>query len=187
MAPRWVLATLASLYWRVRGNYKKALTCLDFALRNVQNHERAEPILVSIASVTHQLGYTDDAIKFAIQAFQRSEVDPSTNFLLALLHYKKNKPLLALFYLKNALRMDRNYYDGRAEELLKIWSCRLKLGAFPDVQNSVRQKVDKTCTEKTKVNEEAGEAVFCSLKGENCRTAAVQCFQRDSVSDSHGK
>ncbi|XP_044749368.1 tetratricopeptide repeat protein 17 [Coccinella septempunctata] len=184
VAPPWVLGTLASLYWRVRGNHKKALTCLDFALRNVQKQEPTETILVSIASVTHQLGYTDDAIKFAVQAFQQSEAEPSTNFLLALLHYKKNKPLMALYYLKNTLRADRGYYDGQAENLLKIWSCRLKLGAFPEVQNSVRQKVDKTCTDKAATKEEGGEGVICSLKGENCRTAAVQCFRRDSVPDS---
>ncbi|KAL3267073.1 hypothetical protein HHI36_011213 [Cryptolaemus montrouzieri] len=183
VAPPWVLATLASLYWRVRGNYKKALNCLDFALKTVQKQEPNEIILVSIASIAHQLGFIEDATKFAIQAFQQNEDDPNTNFLLALLHYKKNKPMMALYYLKNTLRVDKNYYNGQAEMLLKIWSCRVKLGATPEVQNTIRQKIDKICSDKAAINE---EGVICSLRGENCRTAAVQCFRRDSLPTNDG-
>lgn len=181
VAPRWILATMAGLYWRVRGNYKKALTCLDFALRNVQEREPSEAILVSIASIAHQLGHEEDAIKFALQAFQRVDDDASTNFLLALLHYQQNKQLMALFYLKNSLRAEKGYYDGEAENLLRIWSCRMKLGVFPENHNSVRDKVDKTCNDKTTTSVDRGEGVVCSLKGENCRTAAVHCFRKDSV------
>ncbi|KAK9872108.1 hypothetical protein WA026_016152 [Henosepilachna vigintioctopunctata] len=181
VAPSWILATLASLYWRVRGNHKKALNCLDFALKNVQQKEPNEIILISIASLAQELGYIEDSLKFALQAYNHNEADPSTNFLLALLHYKKNKPLMALFYIKNTLRTDKDFYNGQAEMMLKLWSCRLKIGAFPEVQNSDKQKLEKTCLEKAAINE---EGVVCSLKGENCRTAAVQCFRRDSVPTS---
>nr|CAI5851357.1 unnamed protein product [Callosobruchus analis] len=92
-APRWVLVTLASLYWRVRGNARRTLDCLDAAFQSVPR-DATDAVLVSLGSVAHQLGLTEQAMKFAALAFKINYVEPSTNFLLASLHYTNKNPLL---------------------------------------------------------------------------------------------
>ncbi|CAH0560129.1 unnamed protein product [Brassicogethes aeneus] len=174
-APRWVLATLASLYWRVRGNARRALDCLDLAFQIVPK-EPTDVVLVSIGSLVYQLGFNDQALKFATLAFKINYVEPSTNFLLALLHYSKHNPLLAMYYMKNVLRVEPDYYDGKAEELLKLWSCRVKLGGFTTTKFSTlpEQPVNGMCVKKDASFK--GEGVLCSPNGEQCKTASIQCY-----------
>ncbi|XP_050299085.1 tetratricopeptide repeat protein 17-like isoform X4 [Anthonomus grandis grandis] len=126
-SPKWVLATLASLYWRVRGNFRRALDCLDMAFQNAPKDE-SDVVLVSIASTVYMLGLKDQCSKFLTIAFKVNYVEPATNFFLALLHYQNENPLLAIYYLKSTLRVEPDFYNGEAERLLKIWSCRIKLG-----------------------------------------------------------
>ncbi|XP_031341481.1 tetratricopeptide repeat protein 17-like isoform X2 [Photinus pyralis] len=175
--PEWVLATLASFYWRLRSNTKNSLNCLDLAFQNVPK-EYTDVVLVSIGSIYHQLGLTDDAIKFANLAFKVNYIEPSTNFLLALLHYTQSNPILAMYYMKNVLRVDPDYYGGKADELLRVWSCRLKMGSFEDVKSKTEKNLEGMCSEKDAFS---GEGVICSANGEQCKTAAIQCFRSDSL------
>jgi hypothetical protein len=145
-APNWVLSTLASLYWRIRGNTRKTLDCLDLALKTAPK-DQTDVILVSISSVVHQLGLVNQAMKYANLAFKLNYVEPSTNFLLALLHYDSN-PLMALYYVKNVLRVDSEYYDGQAELLLKIWGCRIKMGTYNNVKKPAEKMPQEICSEK---------------------------------------
>lgn len=124
----------------------------------------------------------EDAVKFAMLAFKVNYAEPSTNFLLALLHYTKNNPILAMYYMKNTLRVDPGYYEGRAEKLLKTWACRIKLGNYEDVSRSESSE-EGMCAEKESFN---GEGMICSANGEQCKTATIQCFRADNVADSTG-
>ncbi|KAF5282200.1 hypothetical protein FQR65_LT02897 [Abscondita terminalis] len=175
--PEWVLATLASYYWRLRSNTQNSLNCLDLALQKVPK-EYTDVVLVSIGSILHQLGLIDDAIKLATVAFKVNYIEPSTNFLLALLHYSKNNPILAMYYMKNVVRVDPVYYGGKADELLRTWACRLKMGSYEDTKSKTERNVEGMCSEKDAFN---GEGVICSANGEQCKTAAIQCFRSDSV------
>ncbi|KAJ8969284.1 hypothetical protein NQ314_001822 [Rhamnusium bicolor] len=152
-APRWVLATLASLYWRVRGNARRALDCLDLAFQIVPK-DPTDVVLVSIGSMVYQLGFIEQAMKFATLAFKINYVEPSTNFLLALLHYSNNNPLLAMYYMKNVLRADSEYYDGHAETLLKTWGCRVKLGSYSPMKENNDIPIKEVCENKESFNTE---------------------------------
>ncbi|GJQ65171.1 hypothetical protein Trydic_g7312 [Trypoxylus dichotomus] len=174
--PSWVLSTLASLYWRVRSNTKNALACLDLPFDTVPK-EHTDVVLVSMGSIFHQLGLIEDAIKFASLAFKVNYVEPSTNFLLALLHYTKNNPIPAMYYMKNVLRADPNYYDGKAEHLLKTWACRIKLGSYEDLKITEEKPVEDMCDEQDTFN---GEGVICSPNGDQCKTASIQCVRAGS-------
>lgn len=179
--PDWVLATLASLYWRVRGSTRKALNCLEVAFQTVPK-DYTDVILVSYGSLLYQHRLIDDAIKFATLAYKLNDVEPSTNFLLGLLHYSKNNPIMAMHYMKNVLRVDAFYYDGRAETLLKTWACRLKLGNYEDIDGS---KTDSAiCGEKGGLSV---DGVICSAKGGQCKTATIQCVRADNIKEGAGK
>nr|XP_022913333.1 tetratricopeptide repeat protein 17 [Onthophagus taurus] len=177
--PPWVLATLASLYWRIRSNTKNALSCLDLPFDTVPK-EHTDVILVSMGSIFHQLGLIEDAIKFASLAFKVNYVEPSTNFLLALLHYTNNNPILAMYYMKNVLRVDPNYYEGKAEVLLKTWACRVKLGAYEDLKHPVEKPQEEMCKKADTIS---GEGVICSPNGDQCKTASIQCVRTSSLND----
>lgn len=179
--PSWVLATLASLYWRVRSNTRKALNCLEVAFQTVPK-DYTDVILISYGSILHQHGLTDDAIKFAMLAFKVNYAEPSTNFLLALLHYSKNNPILAMYYMKNALRVDPAYYEGKAELLLKTWACRIKLGNYEEVLRSEGNE-EGMCAEKESIN---GEGMICSANGEQCKAATIQCIRTESIGNNAG-
>ncbi|KAF5282029.1 hypothetical protein FQA39_LY00553 [Lamprigera yunnana] len=180
--PQWVLATLASVYWRLRSNTHNSLNCLDLALQTVPK-EYTDVILVSISSILNQLDVVDDATKLASLAFKVNYIEPSTNFLLAILHYAKNNPILAMYYMKNVLRVEPNYYGGLAENLLKTWACRLKMGSYEDVKSKTEKDIDGMCSEKDAFS---GEGVICSANGEQCKTAAIQCFKSESFHEHSG-
>ncbi|CAG9761969.1 unnamed protein product [Ceutorhynchus assimilis] len=182
-APKWVLATLASLYWRVRGNVRKTLDCLDMAFQSAPKDD-TDVVLVSLGSTSYLLGLKEQALKFATLAFKINYVEPSTNFLLALLHYENNNPLLAIYYLKNTMRVDPKFYDGLAEKLLKIWSCRIKLGAGPRfIKPTIESKLH--CPQSASFK---GEAIVCDEDRTNCKKENMQCFktQKQIVIDSTG-
>jgi hypothetical protein len=116
-------------------------------------------------------------MKYANLAFKLNYVEPSTNFLLALLHYDSN-PLMALYYVKNVLRVDSEYYDGQAELLLKIWGCRIKMGTYNNVKKPAEKMPQEICSEKESFK---GQGMICSANGDDCKTASIQCFHTKSL------
>lgn len=132
-----------------------------------------------MASIFQQLGAIDESLELAKAAFKVNYVEPSTNFLLALLYYAKNNPILAMYYMKNALRVDPNHYDGVAEKFLKTWACRIKMGAYEDA----KKPAEGTCLEKDAIQ---GQGVICSRNGEQCKTAEIQCFRTNMVNEDIG-
>lgn len=120
------------------------------------------------------MGLTNQALKYANLAFKLNYVEPSTNFLLALLHYESN-PLMAMYHLKNVLRVDPDYYDGQAEVLLKIWACRAKLGPYNPIKPIDKGQQEEICSGSNKETFK-GQGMICSANGDNCKTASIQCF-----------
>lgn len=71
LAPKWLLFTLSSLYWRVRGNNVNALHCIVTASRTVEPKYK-DIVLVSLASTYLEMGYFDEALTAAEEAFKLS-------------------------------------------------------------------------------------------------------------------
>lgn len=70
LAPKWLLYTLASLYWRVRNNNIYALNCLISAKRLIQDTRYRDLVLVSLSSVFLELGFFDEATSAIDEAFK---------------------------------------------------------------------------------------------------------------------
>lgn len=81
VGPGWLLQTIASLYWRIRGNSRNAMNCLHMALTSAPR-ELHDVVLVSLGSLLHKLGYLDEALQAASDALARSTVEVSRK------HYK---------------------------------------------------------------------------------------------------
>lgn len=85
--------------------------------------------------------------------------------------------------MKNVLRVDPHYYDGLAEKYLKTWACRLKMGSYEDIKETTEPVSEGMCSEKDAFT---GEGVICSANGEQCKTAAIQCYKTDSEIEAGG-
>lgn len=74
VGPGWLLQTIASLYWRIRGNSRNAMNCLRMALTSAPR-EFHDVVLVSLGSLLHKLGYLNEALRAASDALAINTVE----------------------------------------------------------------------------------------------------------------
>ncbi|KAJ0179516.1 hypothetical protein K1T71_005228 [Dendrolimus kikuchii] len=167
LAPKWLLYTLSSLYWRVRGNNINALNCLLTANKKVESRFR-DVVLASLASVYLEMGYFDESLAAAEEAFRLNMYEPVTNFLLSELNMLKKHRNTHMFHLKQVLRVDPNFMGGVARNLLNGWACILKqVNAFQELEFGEGD----ICTQV-----EPGMSMVCDRDGTNCHVTNIQCF-----------
>ncbi|PSN33796.1 hypothetical protein C0J52_19498 [Blattella germanica] len=186
VGPSWLLQTLASLYWRVRGNSRNSLDCLRSALTTVPKDYR-DVVLVSLGSLLQKLGYLDSALKAASEALNINGIEPATNFLLASVLVGKGNYTGAIHHLKQVLKVDPDFLeDGGVEKYLMSVSCRQKFSNSGST-TSTQETSEEMCGANNGIpggkqydilsgmeGRKEAETVFCSQDGEQCR--AVQCF-----------
>ncbi|XP_052738199.1 uncharacterized protein LOC112053846 isoform X2 [Bicyclus anynana] len=176
LAPKWMIYTLASLYWRVRGNNVNAMHCLLSAGRRVQP-AYGDIVLVSLASVYLETGQFDEALIAAEEAFKMSLYEPATNFILAELNMIKKHRNTHMFHLKQVVRVEPDFMNGLARNLLNAWSCILK-------QVSSLRHMDSEAGDLCTRVKQSGN-MYCEKGGDNCHQSNIQCFsnvQRIAIS-----
>ncbi|XP_014358133.2 tetratricopeptide repeat protein 17 [Papilio machaon] len=166
LAPKWILYTLSSLYWRARDNNVNALHCLLTASKGVPVRYK-DIVLVSLASVCLEMGYFDEALTAAEEAFRLSLYEPATNFLLAELNMLKKHRHTHMFHLKQVVRVDKQFLGGIAKYVLYSWGCVLK--EANDLSDFDYGKSD-VCTQL-----EPGVNMVCDKEGTNCHVTNVKC------------
>ncbi|XP_050561205.1 tetratricopeptide repeat protein 17 isoform X2 [Spodoptera frugiperda] len=175
LAPKWLLYTLSSLYWRVRGNNVNALHCILTASRTVEPRFK-DIVLVSLASIYLEMGYFDEALGAAEEAFKLSLYEPSTNFILAELNMIKKHRNTHMFHLKQVIRVEPGFMGGLARSMLYGWSCLFK-------QVNVLQDIEfgdgEICTQV-----EPGMSMVCEKDGTNCHLTNIQCYSAQEKESS---
>uniref|UniRef100_A0A8C5PGN6 Tetratricopeptide repeat domain 17 n=1 Tax=Leptobrachium leishanense TaxID=445787 RepID=A0A8C5PGN6_9ANUR len=78
----WVLSSMAALYWRVKGQGKKAIDCLRQALHHAPHHMKDVP-LISLANIFHNAKLWNDAIIVASMAVEIAPHFVVNHFTLA--------------------------------------------------------------------------------------------------------
>lgn len=68
LAPKWIIYTLTSMYWRVHRNNVFALHCLIDAEQQINDHSYRDLVLVSLSSVLLETGFVDDALDAVVEA-----------------------------------------------------------------------------------------------------------------------
>ncbi|KAG6455000.1 hypothetical protein O3G_MSEX008981 [Manduca sexta] len=177
LAPKWLLYTLSSLYWRVRNNNVNALHCLLTASRTVETKYR-DIVLTSLASVYLEMGYFDEALTAAEESFRLSLYEPATNFVLAELNMVKKHRNTHLLHLKQVVRVEPRYLGGLARGLLLGWACILKQ---VDVLHELEYSEGDICTQM-----EPGISMVCEKDGSNCHVANIHCFSNHERESSSG-
>ncbi|PZC82481.1 hypothetical protein B5X24_HaOG210230 [Helicoverpa armigera] len=175
LAPKWVLYTLSSLYWRVRGNNVNALHCIMTASRTVEARFK-DIVLISLASIYLEMGYFDESLAAAEEAFKMSLYEPATNFILAELNMIKKHRNTHMFHLKQVIRVEPGFMKGLARNMLYGWACLFK-------QVNVLQEFEFSeadiCTQV-----EPGMSMVCEKDGTNCHLTNLQCFNAHSDRES---
>ncbi|CAH2063047.1 unnamed protein product, partial [Iphiclides podalirius] len=175
LAPEWLLYTLASLYWRVRGNYVSTVHCLFAAKKTVPPRNR-DLVLTSLASVCLETGHVDEALSAAEEAFRVALYEPATNFVLAELNMLQKNRKTQLFHLKQVLRVDGEFLDGLARDLFHGWACILK-------QVNSLTEMDygdgEFCTQV-----EADLKMVCEKDGSNCHMIDDNCHGNKRKADT---
>ncbi|XP_068627589.1 tetratricopeptide repeat protein 17 [Battus philenor] len=176
LAPKWILYTLSSLYWRARGNNGNALYCLLTANKSVP-HRYKDIVLVSLASVCLEMGYFDEALTAAEEAFRISLYEPATNFILAELNLLKKHRNTHMFHLKQVVRVDKDFLGGTAKNLLYGWACILK-------QVNVLTEMDYNTAGDVCTQLEPGVNMVCEKDGSNCHMTNVKCSNNKEKMDT---
>ncbi|CAH0628672.1 unnamed protein product [Chrysodeixis includens] len=167
IAPKWLLYTISSLYWRVRGNNVNALHCAMTASRTVEQQFK-DIVLISLASIYLEMGYFDEALNAAEEAFKLSLYEPATNFILAELNMIKKHRNTHMFHLKQVIRVDPVFMGGLARALLLGWSCLFKQ---VNVLHELEFNEGDICTQV-----EPGMSMVCEKDGSNCHLTNIQCY-----------
>ncbi|CAG9091497.1 unnamed protein product [Plutella xylostella] len=163
VAPKWLLYTVSSLYWRVRGNNINAVNCLLPAAKSAPTRHK-DIALTSLASVYLEMGYFEEAMMAAEEAYKLSMYEPSINFMIAQLNMVKKHRNTQLFHMKQVVRVQPRFMGGRARTLLQQWACRL-------FQKDLELGEGDICTQV-----EPGVSMVCERDGSNCHMTNIQCF-----------
>ncbi|KAF4091063.1 hypothetical protein AMELA_G00032800 [Ameiurus melas] len=78
----WVLSSMAALYWRVKGQGKKAIDCLRQALNSAPHHMKDVP-LISLANIFQNARLLEDALTVARMAVEIAPHFVVNHFTLA--------------------------------------------------------------------------------------------------------
>ncbi|CAG4951444.1 unnamed protein product [Parnassius apollo] len=174
LAPKWILQTLSSLYWRVRGNNLNTLNCLISALNTVPDRYR-DIVLVSLASVCLEMGHFEEAMLLAEEAFRTSLYEPATNFILAELNMLIKHHNTHMFHLKQVLRVEKEFMGGLARNLLYGWACIMK---------QVNELAEMDCSSEDSTRIEPETDMVCEKDGSNCPKTNLQSSNKQQKVDT---
>ncbi|CAG9563311.1 unnamed protein product [Danaus chrysippus] len=173
LAPRWLVLTLSSLYWRVRGQPWSALSCLRAAMKVVKPRYK-DLVLVSLASVQLEIGLADEAMNNAEEAFRMSFYEPATNFLIAELSMLRKHRNTHMFHLKQVVRVEPGFMGGLARELLLAWACILKQVVALREMDYMKGAI---CTQVQPLMD-----LVCQEDEIHCKSPNIQCYTNHDTS-----
>ncbi|XP_072448766.1 tetratricopeptide repeat protein 17 isoform X1 [Chiloscyllium punctatum] len=118
----WVLSSMAALYWRVRGQGKKAIDCLRQALHYAPHHMKDVP-LISLANIFHNAKLWDDAIIVATMAVEIAPHFVVNHFTLANVYLAMEDYEKAMRWYESTLKLQPEF--APAKDRLRTIQCHL--------------------------------------------------------------
>ncbi|GCB74212.1 hypothetical protein scyTo_0003300 [Scyliorhinus torazame] len=118
----WVISSMAALYWRVRGQGKKAIDCLRQALHHAPHHMKDVP-LISLANIFHNAKLWDDAIIVATMAVEIAPHFVVNHFTLANVYVAMEDYEKAMQWYESTLKLQPEF--APAKDRLRTIQCHL--------------------------------------------------------------
>ncbi|XP_042730815.1 tetratricopeptide repeat protein 17 [Lagopus leucura] len=108
----WVLSSMAALYWRVKGQGKKAIDCLRQALHYAPHHMKDVP-LISLANIFHNARLWNDAIIVATMAVEIAPHFVVNHFTLANVYVAMEEFEKAMKWYESTLKLQPEFAPAK--------------------------------------------------------------------------
>ncbi|KAI5626294.1 tetratricopeptide repeat protein 17, partial [Silurus asotus] len=118
----WVLSSMAALYWRVKGQGKKAIDCLRQALNSAPHHMKDVP-LISLANIFQNARLWEDALTVARMAVEIAPHFVVNHFTLANVYIAMEEFEKAMHWYESTLKLQPEF--GPAKDRLRTIQCYL--------------------------------------------------------------
>ncbi|XP_030621782.1 tetratricopeptide repeat protein 17 [Chanos chanos] len=118
----WVLSSMAALYWRVKGQGKKAIDCLRQALNYAPHHMKDVP-LISLANIFQNARLWDDALTVARMAVEIAPHFVVNHFTLANVYIAMEEFEKAMHWYESTLKLQPEF--APAKDRLRTIQCYL--------------------------------------------------------------
>ncbi|XP_022521012.2 tetratricopeptide repeat protein 17 isoform X1 [Astyanax mexicanus] len=118
----WVLSSMAALYWRVKGQGKKAVDCLRQALNYAPHHMKDVP-LISLANIFQNARLWGDALIVARMAVEIAPHFVVNHFTLANVYIAMEEFEKAMRWYESTLKLQPEF--GPAKDRLRTIQCYL--------------------------------------------------------------
>ncbi|KFQ16435.1 Tetratricopeptide repeat protein 17, partial [Leptosomus discolor] len=118
----WVLSSMAALYWRVKGQGKKAIDCLRQALHYAPHHMKDVP-LISLANIFHNAKLWNDAIIVATMAVEIAPHFVVNHFTLANVYVAMEEFEKAMKWYESTLKLQPEF--APAKNRIRTIQCNL--------------------------------------------------------------
>ncbi|XP_061743572.1 tetratricopeptide repeat protein 17 isoform X1 [Nerophis ophidion] len=118
----WVLSSMAALYWRVKGQGKRAIDCLRQALNYAPYHMKDVP-LISLANIFQNARLWDDALTVARMAVEIAPQFVVNHFTLANVYIAMEEFEKAMRWYESTLKLQPEF--APAKDRLRTIQCYL--------------------------------------------------------------
>ncbi|KAK7170121.1 hypothetical protein R3I94_000378 [Phoxinus phoxinus] len=118
----WVLSSMAALYWRVKGQGKRAIDCLRQAL-NYAPHQMKDVPLISLANIFQNARLWEDALTVARMAVEIAPHFVVNHFTLANVYIAMEEFEKAMHWYESTLKLQPEF--GPAKDRLRTIQCYL--------------------------------------------------------------
>uniref|UniRef100_A0A671K234 Tetratricopeptide repeat domain 17 n=1 Tax=Sinocyclocheilus anshuiensis TaxID=1608454 RepID=A0A671K234_9TELE len=118
----WVLSSMAALYWRVKGQGKRAIDCLRQALNYAPHHMKDVP-LISLANIFQNARLWEDALTVARMAVEIAPHFVVNHFTLANVYIAMEEFEKAMHWYESTLKLQPEF--GPAKDRLRTIQCYL--------------------------------------------------------------
>ncbi|KAK2501085.1 hypothetical protein MC885_004582, partial [Smutsia gigantea] len=120
----WVLSSMAALYWRVKGQGKKAIDCLRQALHYAP-HQMKDVPLISLANILHNAKLWNDAIIVATMAVEIAPHFAVNHFTLGNVYVAMEEFEKALVWYESTLKLQPEFIPAKTR--IQTIQCHLML------------------------------------------------------------
>ncbi|TMS13138.1 Tetratricopeptide repeat protein 17 [Larimichthys crocea] len=118
----WVLSSMAALYWRVKGQGKRAIDCLRQALNYAPHHMKDVP-LISLANIFQNARLWEDALTVARMAVEIAPHFVVNHFTLANVYITMEEFEKAMRWYESTLKLQPEF--APAKDRLRTIQCYL--------------------------------------------------------------
>ncbi|KAI5936353.1 tetratricopeptide repeat protein 17 isoform X4 [Manis javanica] len=120
----WVLSSMAALYWRVKGQGKKAIDCLRQALHYAP-HQMKDVPLISLANILHNAKLWNDAVIVATMAVEIAPHFAVNHFTLGNVYVAMEEFEKALVWYESTLKLQPEFIPAKTR--IQTIQCHLML------------------------------------------------------------